>query len=182
MDDEEHQSQEELDAHYGPDGPVYAATRWIELVQNGELERAWPLTDARLRLVLVQAWLWANRSHPFVKDLDLDETARALAERAPIHPLWYRFLESQEDEFEEKWSDFDLDYWGAGSRPRIVAPELELLIYVKTEGEPIVFEEATLVDNARQFLMRSTPEGWLVASLENVLPKPGWPPTTERPD
>jgi hypothetical protein len=180
--DDDHQSPEELEAHYGTGGPVDAALRWIELVREGELERAWPLTESRLRLVLVQAWLWANRSHPLIKGSDLDEAAAALARQVSPHPLWHHFLRSQQSEFDDKWADFDLAYWGAGSRPRIIAPDLELIICIRTGGEPIVFEEATLLDNARLFLMHSGPEGWLVASFEDVLPEPGWPPKSGRPD
>ncbi len=69
------QGPEELQAHYGPDGPVAAAVAWLEIVISSDLMDVWPRTDPQLRLVLAQAWLWANRDHPDVAPYDRDEAA-----------------------------------------------------------------------------------------------------------
>jgi hypothetical protein len=47
------------------------------------------------------------------------------------------FEESQLDEFEEKWADFDLENWGAASRPRPTVPDHEIVLLVRTEGKPV---------------------------------------------
>jgi hypothetical protein len=82
------QSLPELASHYGPRGPVAAANEWISLVLSGNLRAAWPKTDATLRLVLAQAWLWANRERPDVEPFDLDDGAQSLAGLTFDHDLW----------------------------------------------------------------------------------------------
>jgi len=61
--DDDRQSAEELDAHYGPKGPVAAANAWMKKVLAGDSRSAWKRTDPTFRLVLAQSWLWANREH-----------------------------------------------------------------------------------------------------------------------
>jgi hypothetical protein len=167
-------------AHYGPGGPVEAIHRWSDLVLvDGNLRAAWPLMDERLRLVTVQAWLWANRAHPAVTPFDRDEVADSLAGLAFDHELWPTFEQTQLDEFRDEWRDFNHSDWGAASRPRPIAPDLELVLFIRTGGEALMVETPTEMP-ALPFLMRSTPTGWLIAAFSDQLPEPGWPPSAPR--
>jgi hypothetical protein len=172
------QTPEELDAQYGDAGPVAAGTEWFSaILEQQSLRAAWPKTDPVLRLVMVQAWIWANRWHPLLRGLDRNELAAKLASEEPTHPLWSHFEAVQLREFHETWEGFNLRDWGASSRPRPIAPDYEIVLWIETGGEVLRFEEATLVENAIILLMHSTPRGWIVAAAGSETPPvPGWPP------
>jgi hypothetical protein len=176
----DHQTPEEMLAHVGPGGPVDAVRRWSELVLvDGDLREAWPLMDEPLRLVTAQAWLWANRTHVAVTPFDCDEVAASLASLSFDHPLWPAFEETQLGEFREAWRDFNHSDWGAASRPRLIAPDYELVLFMHTGGEVLTLETETLMPSL-PFVVRSTPNGWLVAAFSDQLPEPGWPPSAPR--
>jgi hypothetical protein len=170
------QSQEELDAHFGPSGPVTAAADWLYLVTSGDLRQAWPRTDPTLRLVLAQAWLWANRSHVLVRPYDIEEAAPRLAGLTFDHELWPHFEETQVGEFAENFGDYDRSRWGAGSRPRPIPPDYEIVKFFDTDGQVLHFDEPTFIEGGIKLLVRSTPEGWVVAGFGEEPPVPGWPP------
>jgi len=76
-------NQGELDAHFGPDGPVAAAARWIGLIlTDGDLQQAWPLTDLPFRETLAWAWLDANRQHPMIRGYEQASVVAGLVGRA----------------------------------------------------------------------------------------------------
>jgi hypothetical protein len=178
--DYEEQSPEELAIHYGPGGPVAAVYEWVELIHAGDLRAAWPKTDPTLRLVLAQAWLWANRGHATVIPYDREEAAESLAGTRFDHDLWPAFEETQIGEFAEQWPDFPSDEWGAASRPRPVPPDSEVVMFMRTGGEVIQITEPTLMETF-PFLMRLADGEWLVESFSSERPKPGWPPEAPRP-
>jgi hypothetical protein len=171
------QTPGEMAAHYSPGGPVSAANDWISLVLSGDLRSAWSRTDETLRLVLVQAWLWANRVHPSVKPFDLEAAAASLSGLTFSHVLWSDFEQTQVDEFRQAWPNFNHEDWGATSRPRPVPPDCEIVLYVRTDGEVLHIEQETLVENPVVVLVRSTSDGWLVRGFSDVPPQPGWPPS-----
>jgi hypothetical protein len=179
--DRDHQTEGELEAHYGVAGPVAAAQEWIRLIlEEKDLLRAWKLTDPDLRLAMTQAWTWANRSHPLLADYDLEVLAQDLATETDSHPLWEDFENVQLSEFETAWENVDLDNWGVASRPRPTVPDYELILFVETGGEIVVFTEETEVF-AIGVLVHLTPEGFRVADAGDPRPdrgprKPSWPP------
>jgi hypothetical protein len=170
------QRDQELAAHFGPDGPVAAAGTWLALVLAGNLREAWPKTDPNLRVVLAQAWLWANREHPEVTPYERDDAAASLAGLTFDHDLWLPFEETQLGEIRGWAGDFNLKDWGAASHPRLVPPDRELVMFIRTGGEVLTFEEPTFVEGALTMLMRHAPSGWLVAGFSDEAPEPGWPP------
>jgi hypothetical protein len=177
--DADFQSEEEIAAHYGPEGPVMAAAEWLRCVlERNDLAEAWPLTDPNLRLVLTQEFLWANREHEALAGYDLTDTATSLASCDFEHELWPAFQESQVREFHEAWDEFFSGYYAVASRPRPVGVDYELVKYVETESdEPMWVTEPTLVV-AQVYLMRATEGGWLMAGFGvDTPPTPGWPPT-----
>jgi hypothetical protein len=152
---DEHQTSEELQSHYGPGGPVAAAHAFTTAVfERRDLREAWRLVDPDFRLVLAQAWLWANRTHPIVLPHDREEAAEALAEAQPSHELWDAFEATQLDELDENYPDFDHTTWGAARRPRPVAPDMEIVLSLDTGGEVITVETPTLVERGLMLLMR----------------------------
>jgi hypothetical protein len=182
-DDAYFQSQEELEAHYGPGGPVVVAQEWLRLVVcEQDLLSAWELTDPNFRLVMTQAWTWANKDHPFLDGLDAETVAKELAEQGGAHPLWGYFEQTQLAEIDEGW-DYEPETWGAASRPRPTAPDHELVIFMDTGGEAVVIPEPTLVE-AIGVVLRSTPTGWLVVGTGTAPDEgprvPRWPPSDDR--
>jgi hypothetical protein len=73
------QTPEEIAAHFA--GPVVVAWEWLEaVIRDSDFRRAWPLSDAELRLARAQAWIWNNRYERDIRGHDLDALAAALAE------------------------------------------------------------------------------------------------------
>jgi hypothetical protein len=179
--DDEWQSEEELEAHYGPSGPVAAAVDFLALIAERDLRAAWPKIDPNLRLCLTQAWLYANRSHPVVANYDGEQVAGALADLSFDHELWLPFEETQLRELREWMGDFHPSTWGAASRPRPIGADTELVKFFPTGGEVLLIETPTLLENGLALLMRRTPDGWLFAATSAVEPTPGWPPDVPRP-
>jgi hypothetical protein len=177
--DDDFQTEEELAAHFGPEGPVLPVAEWLRcLLERDDLEAAWPLTTHNFRLVMAQAFLWANRAHPGVAGHDLDDAASELAGLSFDHDLWSSFEHTQLVEFHGAFDQFFSAHYGVASRPRPVAIGYEIVKFVKTEDDqPLVVTEPTFVE-AHVFLMQSTGEGWLVAGQGvDTPPEPGWPPT-----
>lgn len=178
------QTREELEAHYGPAGPVVAGRAFIEAITAdgeraigdlGAFRDAWALLDDNHRLCRAQAWLWNNREAADIAGHDLEELAAALMPTDTSHPLWHAFAFTELNQILEVWGDYDLDKLGAVSRPRPIGPDLEIVIFLEND-EPMVMTEMTLVQPFAVFIMRSTSDGWRVAAYQDRLPIPGWPP------
>lgn len=155
---------------------VQAARRWITAVmEEGDWEEAWALTDEVFRLSQVQAWLWPQRADAELVGEDLDELAAAMCEEGPDHPLWDDFADVVLHTYLETWHEFELDRWSVSGLPRPVAVDYEVVVFSREE-EPIIEMDQTL-RVARPFLMHYTAEGWLVAHAgSDQPPVPGWPP------
>lgn len=182
VEDDAFQSEEELAAHYGPDGPVAAALQWLDAIFHDDLRAAWAKTEPNLRLVLAQAFLWANRTHPHTSGYDLDEGAAALAGLSFDHDLWPSFEATQLREFHEAFDAFFSEPYGAASRPRPVGLDFEIVKFVRTESDEPEFVVGPTLVEAQVFLLRATSDGWLVAGQGvDAPPEPGWPPTPGHP-
>ena len=182
MGDDDFQTIDEIASHVGPEGSVAAAREWLERISVDDLHGVWTRTDPNLRLVFAQAFLWANRTHPSVVGLDLDETAEALASLRFDHDLWPSFGATQLGEFHSVFDDFFSGGYGVASRPRPVGVDLEIVKFVKSDSDEMTWvTEPTLVE-AHIFLLRWTRDGWMVAGQGvDSPPEPGWPPTPGHP-
>jgi tetratricopeptide (TPR) repeat protein len=103
---------EAMNAHFAPDGPVAAAQNCLALVQRGRMKQLWEELEPNLRLVLAQAWIFANRDHPRLAGLDRDELATELAKPRPRHRLTRDFFATQLDEFRHAYRAYDEETWG----------------------------------------------------------------------
>jgi hypothetical protein len=153
---------------------VAAAQRWLQCANDGDFSALWRLTDPNLRLVFAQDWIWANRTHPNIAPLDRDDQAAQLALEEPQGALAVEFSAIQLAKFRD--IGYDTDAWGAASRPRPVAPDHELVLFIDTGGEVVVYDEPTLIEPSLSLLMHSNGDRWLVAGFTENIPRPGWPP------
>lgn len=171
--DEDMQTPAELAAHYGPGSPTEAAFRWAKAIEDGDLGAAWPYTDENLRLVIAQNWVWRHRAGEELAACDIEDVVRRLASDPLADPLWSHFAA---DQLHELRSDgFDLGTWGAASRPRPIAVDYEVVIFVESGADVVQFEEPARLP-AFRMLMHATPQGWKVAGFGERPAVASWPP------
>lgn len=170
--------------HYGPGGPVETVYEWLRSVGEGDFAAVWHGMDDNYRLCVAQAWLWSNRTHPYVVGLDLNQEADRLVAGRSESDLWEHFAQTEMREVQQMCDRLprllDSGTLGAGSSSRVVGPDLEIVILMETD-EVLAFDGATLVDTAFPFTVRMTDNGWKVAAFGDFVPEPGWPPGFDRP-
>lgn len=167
-------------AHFAPGGPVDTVQSFMAAaIGQRSYERCWELMDDNLRLCRAQAWLWNNRSHPQIGS-DLDELAAELVS-GPGSDLWEAFAEVELDQLVEHWAESYARDLGAASHPRPIGVDLELVLLLPTDGEVLMFDEATLVDDVLPFVVRRVGGSWAVAAYGDFVPVPGWPPQFQPP-
>ena len=84
-----------------------AAQDWVHLVQRGRMKKIWEELEQNLRLVLAQAWIYANRNHPNLSGLDQDSLAAELARPRPRHRLVRAFFATQLAEFQDAYRTYN---------------------------------------------------------------------------
>lgn len=188
-------------AHYAAGGPVDCAHRWLKaLLDDQDFPAFWVATHPTLRLCLAQEHLLRIVAGDVGDDTetieliiaerrdDLDFIAGNLASPAgPGFHNWPAFVDDVLNTYASRWAPIEPDRWGAASRPRLVAPDLELVLLVDTGGEPfIVPAGAEPVDVGHLphlwlLLAHHAKRGWQVAGYSTTaapsgMPEPGWPP------
>jgi hypothetical protein len=156
-----------------------AAHYWFVAVEEGDFGRVWAGVDPTFRVVLAQAWLWANREISEVASHDPEEAAEALASDAPGHELSDDFVDTTLDKFQTAWPWLHTDHLAAASAPRVVAPDYEAIVLTPTlEGDQgYVVNGPTLIEPALRVLMHRVDGRWLVAGFyTDEFPFPSWPP------
>ena len=194
MPDDSVQTPEEMAAHYGPDGPVAAALDWMNAVlTDRDYANAWAHMTDELRLARSQAWLWNNRAFFKRAAETLDEQATMLAAVPSTHPHWGKFAEIELRLFLTAWPPEDYAHIGVASRPRPLAPGLELVLFLRMEAAEALGnattvsdgvvqiaggeDEGTAVEAFAQIVVEHDGTRWRVASHNGPgLPTPGWPP------
>lgn len=158
------------------DRAVEVATAWVRAVMDErDLEKAWPLTDPPFRKVLAQHWIL--QSHPDVvgPPEEWEALADGLAACPPGHPLWERFAKERLARWREFWPGFRAATWGvkARSEPR---PGIVVVAFVEPRGKLMSLKPGPPLQ-FRHLAVRGRPEGWLLAGLDGAhLFVPGWPP------
>lgn len=167
---------ERMQARFGEGGPVDAVNTWVEAVRNEDFDSCWRMIEPKMRLVLAQAWIIANRHRsdvaPFYKD---DSVANALSAFRSDHRLSAAFRATQMREFQTSYGFVDPELWGAAERPRRFGIDLELIILMKNDNEPFVWEPGKKAPSVA-FVVRWIHGTWYIASFGTDLSEPGWPP------
>lgn len=154
------------------------AVAWVRAVMDDrDLRAAWPLTDADLRLVLVQHWILSRGADDVVGSPDGWETlASRLAACPPTSMAWETFAAERLKRWRLHWVGFNSTTWDLRDEPETPAPDVEVVTFIEpgqklrtTPGPPIVY---------RRLAVRRRDDGWRVAGLDGTtLFRPGWPPT-----
>jgi hypothetical protein len=114
----------------GTPGPDQTALAWLEAIRAQDPERLWRLMDPDFRRVNAQAWITMNPealAHPTVTGLDRDAFAVELSSEEPTHPLWPQFARVMLREVTQASGGLEQENLGIGSRPWLIAPDLELV-------------------------------------------------------
>lgn len=158
------------------DGAVEAAVAWVRAVMDErDLDKAWPMTDPPLRKVLAQHWILQSRPEVVGPPEQWEALADRLAACPPRHPLWGRFAKERLARWREFWPGFSAETWGVRSRsePR---PGIVVVAFVEPRGKLMSLRPGPPLQ-FRHLALRRSPDGWLVAGLDGArLFEPGWPP------
>ena len=162
----------EIEAQFGPQGPIAVADAWIQHVLNHHFDAAWKLTSENFRREMAADWLDANAQHPNVAS-----ERRALALAALVggdheHRLWPPFAAIKLAGFQQGLRGVDLSRSGWASKPRVIAPGRELVLLVPGHPEFVVHEEDTPVRALGFVMEHSSESGWLLAGLDDPLAHP----------
>lgn len=161
----DHQTVEEIAAHLAPGGPVAQAASWLKhLVEHDDFEAAWRLTSGVLRRRLIEAWVHANWTHPWMQRFDLETITESLIEDRTPSLAWAAFKQTQMGEFHDAYGA-EYPHLGVASRPRPLGLDLETVIFTDTRVVPTLVTQPTLV-RARSFRMSRTTGEWLVDGLD----------------
>ncbi|MFF4088737.1 SEFIR domain-containing protein [Streptomyces nigra] len=167
-----------MEWHFRDGGPVDTANKFTRAIKKGKFNRAWGLLTPKLRLVLAQAWVWANKDHESLAPFDRDDLAKNLSTMKPNHPLARAFSATQLGEFQKSFSAID-ETWGAASNPRPIGIDYELVVLSPTGGDIVIFDEQTGPLQTAPFLMKQLMGQWRVENFWPAYPIPGWPPSRE---
>jgi hypothetical protein len=175
--------------HYSDEGPVHASFEYLRKVVAAKTipirllpsayAELWALTDRGLRVARAQAWLYNNRGDDdiaaHVIENERDATVTVLAANPSSHGLLRDFAHTEMMQFFDTWLGVNVDQLGAASQPRLIAPGLEIVHLINTDGQVVRVEADTMVETVATFVMHHSDEGWLLASHTDFIPEPGWP-------
>lgn len=168
-----------------------AASAWLEHLRANNAEAVWASMDPDFRLAYAQHWIVANSpqvlADPTVRGLTPDEFAQRMADPRAGHPLWPHLARLVRRDLcgqtlaNVGGPDREL---GVGTRPRPIAPGLELVRLIPLDAVPQdasgmhVFRDRQTVETVT-LVMREQPDGaWAVAGVGHAMLLPGWPPET----
>lgn len=167
--------------------PEPFAMDWVQAAGRDQVDFVWSQMAADFRLAMTQAWLSRNAaavSDPSAAGFDRDSLAARLSAPTPQHPLFQHLARVSLREIVNVFAGLDPDLLGAGTRPRPVGPNLELvrLFYLPDldrdrDGNYVFAPGATA--RAVSVLVERTDSAWAVAGVGDGILHPGWPPTYE---
>lgn len=176
------QTPAELEAHYGPDSAVQAASTWLDLVlRKQNFTAAWPRTHPDYRAELVGAWWDMNKDHPLLEARSREDVMEALTGDDPNDPLWPAFADTWGGAFSELWGHVPHERWAWASRPRPKGLDREVALLVKVDGETLIggeilIEEPTVMEAIGLLMWYVAGTGWLMAGPDpDIHAGPGRP-------
>lgn len=136
------QTEDEIQAHI--DGPAQAAWEWLlAVVDDRDFEAVWALTAPELQRARARAWLESEL--PSAPAADTERTVEQLMQGTAPEPLRSRFAAAELNAYVLSFGHVDTDQMGAGSRPRVIGPDAELVVLAQLGQERKVFTEPTFV-------------------------------------
>lgn len=140
-----------------------AAIEWATAaIDDGDIERAWPLTDEKLRGFLVRSWA-SSDDGPGPAPSIVDALAAA---DGHLHSLWEAYTAWQARRWQDEWPA-DLRPSAAScavlARPRPLGPSAVTAIFVDVSPELDVLRAGAVVPAAAVVMHRS--DTWRVAAL-----------------
>ena len=169
-------SADAASADAADDGAVAAAKAWVAAVMDDrDLEAAWPLTEPSYRKVLAQHWIISKPADVVGPAEQWEPIADGLAACPSTHRLWTQFASERLSRWREYWAGFSAVTWGVRTRtdPR---PDVAVVTFVEPRGKLMSLRPGPPLE-FRHIAVRRTPGGWLVAGADgNHLFRPGWPP------
>lgn len=171
------QALEVMNAHYGEGSAVEAARDYLTEIQAGRFDQVWIQTEQTLRLVLAQAWVWNNRNHPNLRARDINALVSSLSSLTSDDPVKVDFWATQQREMQDAFQAFNPETWGAAERPRRFGIDYELVIFMETGGEVLVFNGGMSPPTIPLLLRRVGPT-WQMANFRPEYPVPGMPPSS----
>lgn len=173
---DEQRSPEELEAHFAEGSPAAAAMDWVNEFLSRGLSAVWGRTDPDLRLAVTQSFVVTNRAHPEIARQDRDLVADRIVHADPSDDWAEGVLDHLDEEFRKAMPTWFLGRrCGVPAQPGPVTPGYELILFVETNGGTFQMDQSGWM-RAQKLLMHHTPGGWLVASFDEEIPTPGWPP------
>lgn len=174
MDEPSHTDRPREEAAFlGAGGAAAAAATWARFVlDDNNLDSAWPLMDRPLRLALVQSWLLNAYTGPL---RDKDMLAGVIEEGG--HPLWSKFAAWRMQRWHAETFAFLLPGWDVVSIPEAAGPDLEFVELTSATGGDAV--EAGQPLTVQTLTMRFVDQRWLVGGIGRTLAVPGWPPSEQ---
>lgn len=159
-------------------GAREVAVAWVTAVMDDrDLRVAWELTDADLRLVLVQHWILSHHGEALVGSPEgWDDLAAGLAASPSTHAGWDLFAAERLKRWRLHWLGFSAHTWDLRDEDEIPAPAMEVVTFIepgrklsRQPGAPVTY---------RRLALRRGDDGWRVAGVDGTnLFRPGWPPT-----
>lgn len=150
-----------------------AVSQWFaSIVDRGDLQSVWPVTDEPLRLALLQSWILSESIASIGDRVQLAESLVASVDA----PRW--------NEFEvwrlSRWRQITFREavergWGVLSVPEPVGQDAEFVRICPGNEFREVAAGQTI--RAYTFVARLSEDGWRVAGIGRTIPAPGWPPT-----
>ena len=157
----------------GAEGPAAAAATWARFVlDDNNLDSAWPLMDRPLRLALIQSWLLNAYTGPL---RDRDMLAGVIEEGS--HPLWSKFAAWRMQRWHAETFAFLLSGWGVVSIPEAATPDVAFVGLTSTTGADAV--EAGQPLTVQTLTMNFVDQRWLLGGIGRTLAVPGWPPSEQ---
>lgn len=151
-----------------------AAFGWLKTLKNGDMRSLWRLTSPDYRKVLSYDWVLHNLEHESFKGACRKFIADFLADEAPKGDIAEAMLEILLDQFQSYWSDYQETTWGISHLRRVVQPGYELACFTNCDGRTIELDSDK--GYFRLYLLfEKIGNEWLMAGLNDEIPKPIWP-------
>lgn len=167
------QERQVVDLMLTPEGPHAWARLWVEcMLDRRDLPHAWMITTEGFRRKLAQAFaldalkIQRQRFPRYI----VDEIIHGLTNARPS-PYWDEFCRMLPEAMAASLPGLHGDL-SVSTKPRPVAPGLELVVFVDTDGESISLPDG-VIDAGRHhrlLMQRHADDVWLVANINREWP------------